>query len=48
MSETNQSARTLIVDDTLPNIQALGTVLHEKGYRLNVAQNGETGPGHRA
>ena len=40
MSEAKQNARVLIVDDTLQNIQVLGTVLREQGYQLNVAQNG--------
>ena len=40
MSETTQNTRILIVDDTLQNIQVLGTVLREQGYQLNVAQNG--------
>ena len=35
-----QNARVLIVDDTLQNIQVLGTVLREQNYQLNVAQNG--------
>lgn len=41
MSEMTDNARILIVDDTLQNIQVLGTVLREKGYQLNVAQNGK-------
>jgi two-component system, sensor histidine kinase and response regulator len=32
--------RILIVDDTLKNIQVLGTVLKQEGYQINVAQNG--------
>jgi signal transduction histidine kinase len=32
--------RILIVDDTLKNIQVLGTVLKNEGYQINVAQNG--------
>ncbi len=33
--------RILIVDDTVKNIQVLGTVLKEQGYQINVAQNGQ-------
>jgi two-component system, sensor histidine kinase and response regulator len=33
--------RILIVDDTLKNIQVLGTVLKQEGYQINVAQNGK-------
>jgi CheY-like chemotaxis protein len=40
-SETNQSARILIVDDNLQNIQILGTVLWEKGDQFNFAQTGK-------
>ena len=40
MGEENQDCRILIVDDTLKNIQVLGTVLKKEGYQLNVAQNG--------
>ena len=41
MSEaTDKGARILIVDDTLQNIQVLGTVLREENYQINVAQNG--------
>mgnify|MGYP006414143001 FL=1 len=36
-----ENARILIVDDTLQNIQVLGTILREQGYQLNVAQNGK-------
>lgn len=35
-----ESARILIVDDTIKNIQVLGSVLKEQGYHLSVAQNG--------
>lgn len=41
MSEaSDKGARILIVDDTLQNIQVLGTVLREENYQINVAQNG--------
>jgi CheY-like chemotaxis protein len=40
MSE-NQNSRILIVDDTVKNIQVLGTILKQEGYQLNVAQNGK-------
>lgn len=33
-------AHILIVDDTVRNIQLLGTMLREKGYQISVAQNG--------
>ncbi len=33
-------AHILIVDDTIRNIQLLGTILREKGYQISVAQNG--------
>ena len=41
MKEQLKNARILIVDDTLQNIQVLGTVLREQEYQLNVAQNGK-------
>ena len=41
MSEPGREARILIVDDTLQNIQVLGTILKARGYRLNAAQNGK-------
>ena len=34
-------SRILIVDDTPQNIQVLGTILRQEGYRINVAQNGK-------
>jgi two-component system response regulator BaeR len=34
------NSRILIVDDTLKNIQLLGTILKKEGYQLNVANNG--------
>ncbi|MFT5366043.1 MAG: DNA-binding response OmpR family regulator [Candidatus Latescibacterota bacterium] len=37
----NQNSRILIVDDTVKNIQVLGTILKQEGYQLNVAQNGK-------
>ena len=40
MSE-KQNSRILIVDDTVKNIQVLGTILKQEGYQLNVAQNGK-------
>ena len=36
----DKGERILIVDDTLQNIQVLGTVLREQNYQINVAQNG--------
>jgi len=41
MNEPAKNPRILIVDDTLQNLQVLGTILREKGYQLNVAQNGQ-------
>ena len=38
--QSEHGARILIVDDTLQNIQVLGTILRERDYQLNVAQNG--------
>lgn len=35
-----KSSRILIVDDTMPNIQMLGTVLRQEDYQINIAQNG--------
>ena len=32
--------RILIVDDTIKNLQVLGTILEKEGYQINVAQNG--------
>ena len=40
MSE-KQNSRILIVDDTVKNIQVLGTILKQEGHQLNVAQNGQ-------
>jgi len=40
MNETNKDFRILIVDDTLKNIQVLGTILRKEQYQINVAQNG--------
>ena len=39
-SDNAGKARILIVDDTQQNIQVLGTVLREQGYRINIAQDG--------
>ena len=36
----DKGPRVLIVDDTVQNIQVLGTVLREQNYQINVAQNG--------
>lgn len=38
ISPNNQ--RILIVDDTIKNLQVLGTILEQEGYQINVAQNG--------
>ncbi len=35
-----QKENILIVDDNNKNLQVLGTILHEKGYRVSVAQDG--------
>ena len=35
MTEQNKAERVLIVDDTLQNIQVLGTVLRELQYQIN-------------
>jgi DNA-binding response OmpR family regulator len=40
MNAENKTSRILIVDDTIKNIQVLGTVLKQEGYQINVAQNG--------
>jgi len=40
MTEKASQFHILIVDDTLQNIQVLGTILREQGYQLNVAQDG--------
>ena len=40
MSETESGRRILVVDDTLQNIQVLGTILRDKGYQVLVAQDG--------
>lgn len=40
MIDRLKQCRILIVDDTLRNIQVLGTVLKNEGYQINVAQNG--------
>lgn len=41
MNTPNGNARILIVDDTVQNIQVLGTILKEASYQINVAQNGQ-------
>jgi len=40
MDIDNSALRILIVDDTIENIQVLGTVLRQQEYKINVAQNG--------
>ena len=35
-----KDACILIVDDTIKNLQLLGTILEQEGYQINVAQNG--------
>ena len=40
MNEQNKDFRILVVDDTLKNIQVLGTILRQEDYQINVAQNG--------
>lgn len=40
MSELIKENRILVVDDTIENIQLLGSFLQKDGYQLNVAQNG--------
>jgi len=40
MHDRTQNARILIVDDTLQNIQVLGTFLKKEQYRINVARDG--------
>lgn len=35
-----ENERILIVDDTIKNLQVLGTILEREGYQINVAQNG--------
>ena len=40
MSQDEMTGRILIVDDTLKNIQILGTILRKEEYQINVAQNG--------
>ena len=41
MDTSNQKLRILIVDDTVKNIQVLGTILKKEAYQINVAQNGK-------
>ena len=40
MSENKIGASILVVDDTLKNIQVLGTMLRKEGHQIHVAQNG--------
>ena len=40
MNIDNSHLRILIVEDTLKNIQVLGTILRNENYQINVAQNG--------
>lgn len=40
MDFTPSDQRILIVDDTIKNLQVLGTILEKEGYQINVAQNG--------
>ena len=40
MNKSNANVNLLIVDDTLKNIQVLGTLLRNEGYQIHVAQNG--------
>jgi PleD family two-component response regulator len=40
MGKKITDSRILIVDDTLKNIQLLGTILKNEGYNINVAQDG--------
>ncbi|MBT3601897.1 MAG: hybrid sensor histidine kinase/response regulator [Candidatus Latescibacteria bacterium] len=40
MNLSPQNQRILIVDDTVKNLQVLGTILENEGYQINVAQNG--------
>ena len=41
MNQNHPKARILLVDDVMENIQIAGTILKEKGYRLNTARNGK-------
>lgn len=41
MNTDNKNLRILIVDDTVKNIQVLGTILKQEEYQINVAQNGK-------
>lgn len=41
MNTDNKNLRILIVDDTVKNIQVLGTILKKEEYQINVAQNGK-------
>ena len=35
-----EDLRILIVDDTVKNLQVLGSVLEQEGFQINIAQNG--------
>ena len=35
-----EDLRILIVDDTVKNLQILGSVLEQEGFQINIAQNG--------
>ena len=37
----NSTKNILVADDTLKNIQVLGTILRDEGFQINVAQNGK-------
>ncbi len=41
MNTDNKNLRILIVDDTVKNIQVLGTILKQEAYQINVAHNGK-------
>ena len=40
MNEETGKSRILVVDDTLKNIQVLGTILRKQGYQINIAKSG--------
>lgn len=40
ISKLNENARIMLVDDTLKNIQLLGTLLSRSGYQIYIAQSG--------
>ena len=43
MKENTHSPLVLIVDDTISNLQLLGTMLNEEHYNLAIAENGPIG-----